>query len=611
MPVVAWAQLIEQAAPRAMKDGNRSARAQTVPPAISLPLWDDFSTTPGEQPDTLWVDSETVSVNYGNGRNAPTMRVATFDGLNENGIPYATNPSDFLLFGITDSLISRPIKMTEVTLPERNSVFLSFLYQWSGYGETADDRDYLELSFRKNDNTWVTILTLRATELIKPDTFNQVRIRINQDEYFHDNFQFRLRSSGRKSGYYDTWNVDYFYLDKGRPEDELADYSDKAMSSQVSPFLKHQYNAAPRRHFYDDPVGNSVVPNVYISQLFSEQGNTRNTTLFASIYALNKDNTSFAEDVVVYHNKPGEVIAEFEVLNVSLERAPDLTPYSAYDSLVRVTISASIDTGEFSFPGHTLRYPTEVNNLVTQEHVLNDYYAYDDGSAEGTAGLTGTGQQAVVRFPMLWSQQDTINAVSVYFAYHGQNAPSTVRLVIYDNDHGEPGTLLYEETIPAQQQPLNTFLKHTLQQGVIVKDTFFIGWEEFTAAKVARIGLDKNNNTGSQIFTNTNGTWELNDRVEGSLMFRPHFGFGETIITNIPEEPAPVVHLYPNPTSGTFYLSTHVHDLRMTNSAGHPVSCTWTTTDGKTEVTTAAAPGLYVVQFSEGAHIYTRKVMVR
>src|SRR5262245_4981164 len=64
-----------------------SARTKAVVP-ISLPFWDDFSfVTENHAVDSLWVNNAQVLVGDGQAINPPTIHVATFDGLNQNGAP--------------------------------------------------------------------------------------------------------------------------------------------------------------------------------------------------------------------------------------------------------------------------------------------------------------------------------------------------------------------------------------------------------------------------------------------------------------------------------------------------------------------------------------------
>jgi hypothetical protein len=606
----AFAQLVELGAPRNQSTTASNVRTQSAT-AISLPFWDDFSWATTDKPDSLWVNSQSVSVNRGNGRRAPSINVATFDGLNENGVPYTTNPAEYQSFGFTDELTSRPIKMTEVTIPDRNSVFFSFFYQWSGYGETPDARDFLMLEFLDDQSQWIEIMTMRATSNIKPDTFYHVMIRINQNQYFHDNFQFRFRSSGRRSGYYDTWNIDYVYLDKGRSE-AVTDYADKTINSSLDPLFKDGFHAVPLNHFFNNPATNISFSGMMVAHLVNIQPNPWNYTITADIHAIRKDETNVSNNEFIIFDDTRSTLEKLEKRSVTFSGTPDLTAYSSYDSLITISLNVNIDNGEIDFDEYTGRYQSQANNAISQTFTLSNYYAYDDGTAESSAGLTTNGQKAVIRFPMLTSQRDTINAVSIYFAHHGQAAPISVELQVYDDVGGKPGPLLYSELIPAQQQPLNTFLTHKLLQGVPVKDTFYIGWEEITALKVARIGLDKNNDTGHQLFYNANGTWELNDRVQGSLMFRPLFGKGN-VITGFPNEPVQPLSFYPNPNSGTFVISGVPEQLQIHSSTGIPVTfASEQIEELKTKISLMQpAAGLYIVRYRKGATLFTQKIMVR
>src|SRR5690606_23691330 len=73
---------------------QRQARTHAEP--LTLPFFDDFSFTPvadheaaGIPLATLWESGAGTWVNPGNGANAPSINVATMDGLNSEGLPYS------------------------------------------------------------------------------------------------------------------------------------------------------------------------------------------------------------------------------------------------------------------------------------------------------------------------------------------------------------------------------------------------------------------------------------------------------------------------------------------------------------------------------------------
>jgi hypothetical protein len=213
-PITTWSQLTvhplegNRAAPSISKKKFSSARTEDG--ELSLPFWDDFSfTTEDHADDLLWIKNRSVLVSSGQGINPPTINVATFDGLNENGSPYnSTDPQDY---GYRDTLESQTIKMTEVTLPFRNSVFLSFFYQAGGNGEPPDPSDFLRLEFLNVSGTWDEIVKLQIDHDMELNVFYDTLIRINQAQYYHDIFQFRFVSFGRRSGRFDSWHIDNVY----------------------------------------------------------------------------------------------------------------------------------------------------------------------------------------------------------------------------------------------------------------------------------------------------------------------------------------------------------------------------------------------------------------
>ena len=200
--------------PAPVMKSRSNARTKSHEP-VSLPFWEDFSSLKPGYPDTAkWVNSTSVNISDGAGINPPSVNVAEFDGLDPGGTPY--NVTETTLNGFTDTLTSVEIRMDEVLLAERNSVYLSFFYQWKGNGEPPDQNDFLQVEFKNDQDNWDIVSTIYGGEIDDPTIFNTALIQVSGDQFYHDAFQFRLRSYGRLSGRYDTWIVDYIYLNKGR-----------------------------------------------------------------------------------------------------------------------------------------------------------------------------------------------------------------------------------------------------------------------------------------------------------------------------------------------------------------------------------------------------------
>src|SRR5690606_15813475 len=80
--------------------------------------------------------------------------VATFDALNQYGLPYdTTGTGKPLLFA--DSLTSQYIDLS-IYQPS-DSIYLSFFYQPQGNGFYPEPPDSLNLYFKRENNTWTRL----------------------------------------------------------------------------------------------------------------------------------------------------------------------------------------------------------------------------------------------------------------------------------------------------------------------------------------------------------------------------------------------------------------------------------------------------------------------
>src|SRR5690606_35544974 len=120
---------------------------------------------------------------------------------------------------------------------------------------------------------------------------------------------------------------------------------------------------------------------------------------------------------------------------------------------------------------------------------------------------------------------------------------SAVDLLVWDNLDNPP--LYSKEVIIPERSGLENFAYFPLDTNLVLADTFYIGFTQYTNDFI-HIGLDKSNDSGSEIFFNTAGTWEQNLEVKGSLMMRPHLS--NSPVVSVPaEEEVSGIRAYPNP----------------------------------------------------------------
>ncbi|HEU5289905.1 MAG TPA: T9SS type A sorting domain-containing protein [Cyclobacteriaceae bacterium] len=611
--VVAEAQLAEfplEKRPDSKK--KSSARTQAVMP-VSLPFWDDFSfTDQSHAVDSLWLFNEQVFVSSGQAINTPTLNVATFDGLDKDGIPYNPSPSGNLEFGYQDTLTSQPIKMTEVDLPFRNNVFLSFFYQGGGNGEPPDPNDFLRLDFKNNSDVWETILTLRADGDFNPSIFYDTLVRINQNQFYHDEFQFRFISFGRKSGRYDSWNLDYVYLNVRNSYDMNTSISDRAMTKPFTSVLG-EYFSVPYNHFISDPAENFTKP-------YFELNNLKDTTFaqvvnYTSYFKITNYTSGTGTDsfngVLDFEEGIG-ALPSLSRSTYQLKNLPAVSNFNPAADSASVSLKLGFNSGDNDYDYYSRYEPIEfrVNDTIMHTFKLSNYYAYDDGQAEYAAGLTTAGNYLAYQFIMKTHDKDTLSGVSFHFPYVAGSSPSSMDVYIFDNQQGKPGNILFEQNFEVVRTANNEFIHTKLFEGIIVQDTFYIGYREPVSGRV-RIGLDKSYDATQRMYfkATEGGVWS-NNWITGSMMIRPHFGKPE-IVNAVREEVNPVV-FYPNPNTGEFYMKGQADHLHVFNITGQPIDFRveeWG--DQKKISLSTASSGLYLVRYLSSGKFFTEKIIVR
>ena len=175
--------------------------------AITLPFLDDFSYSSYFPNNLLWEDSA-VFINRSYPINPVTIGVATFDGLDANGMAYDISASTQA--ARADSLTSRVIDLSVV-----DSAYLLFYYQAEGLGDNPQPEDSLVLEFSIGVDTigfpiWKHIWSVAGQTT---QEFQRVEVNIKGTNYLHASFRFRFRNYATLSGNYDHWHIDYVKVD--------------------------------------------------------------------------------------------------------------------------------------------------------------------------------------------------------------------------------------------------------------------------------------------------------------------------------------------------------------------------------------------------------------
>ncbi len=559
---------------------------------IPLPDWIQDSVyvyrVPSTGDNSLWVDSYA----YRNNRyaiNPPTIGVATFDGLNEEGYPYQFGSPT--LRGIADHLTSKPLylgtKPNNSPYTAADSLYLSFFYQSTGRGNEPQSQDSLILEFWAPDSLkWYTIW---KTPGVPANAFRQVMVPINAFYFLKDGFQFRFKNYGHLSGSLDHWHIDYVYLNSFRT---LADTVRDDVAFVYDPnTLLRNYTAMPWAHFRHDPVS------------------FMRDTL--SVFQRNNSNTAKligGSNMSVFYE--GNTEASFNHPNT-----PSINAYTNFTTLYDVGLQPYVfdTTGrnpdarfEVEFRHNTTPDFCRENDTVRFEQVFENYYAYDDGTAEAAYGVQGAGGRLAYRFTIPYA--DTLRAVRIHFSPSVNNVSNKAFILsVWRNDGsgGTPGTLLYQNLtfhFPQYVRENNGFYEYPLDAKLLVNGTFYVGMRQLDPDRL-NVGFDLNTNARSAIYYNTSGTW-LNTGFEGALMIRPVFAYPGDYVVSVDEPEAVMPHFeaYPNPSAGTVHIriddpfSAH-YTVRVYDLSGrlvHQGPYTGTTID-----LSAMQQGIYLLELSD------------
>lgn len=633
-PVYAqWIEVPVQTSPAPPSLPHASARVTAMGP-LSLPFFDDFSdasaTRNANFPDTIrWMPGGGAYVNNHLPINQPSMYVVTLDGLASNSAPYDFTSATAQ--GSTDSLTSRPINLSG--LSPTSNLIMSFFWEARGRSEQPDLSDSLILEFKDVDTVWKAVWTQRGQvinsttgvlENVSSTEFVQALVPITNAAYFHNNFQFRFRSFGRRAGAFDVWHLDYIYLDQDRREDrpyvstDIGQRSwevfpnDVACRFPLTSFLK-RYTAMPIKQYFANPAAETAAS--MRAEIFNNyyEGSSVN-------YSVSIQDTLSQKVYGACSPCGGSVVVLTRTAQEKLFTPTPLPGSDAGASRIVLRNTFTIQPVADYLPGVNLIR----NNGMVSYNTLADYYAYDDGTAESGAGINQRTGGVAVQFSV--SKPDTIVAVRLHITQTNINlAGQTMVLQIFDNKSSLPNQVLFQRPmLISYAGKLNEFVEYPIIPSVIVKDTFYVGWQQ-TTETLLPVGLDKNTNATARIFINqgTNGqggrAWESNIEqvtpLVGSFMVRPVVGaFNPGPVTGTEEEPVvnQPLEIYPNPSEGKITWS----DARFVTAVVYDLSGRWLyQQESKGQSTPELdlgflANGMYLLHLSNGKRTVIKKILI-
>lgn len=487
----------------------------------------------GDPADTLWVDAdyeqasaiafiknisdptkfwlnEQAYHNYRFSVNPWSLGVVTFDGLDEYGYPYNFGG---IANQVNDILLAKPMDLSGYS--PADSVYFSFLYQKEGFGDKPEmDKDSLFVEFYSPvTGTWKRVWRTNGGALTD---FQVAHIPLTNVDYFQKGFQFRFGNYSSPAGALDHFHIDYVHLrDQSGYQDTL--FKDFALVYPISTLLK-DYTSVPWKHYranHNDKMSDSVRFTV------------RNGS------ELTENNLNGL--VNVYHE--GNLEGSF-TLNASTLSGGDINygPRTTYESYHDFSTGYFFDSNltndtlaYFDYLGTaTAQFPNNpVNDTTFGRQVFENYYSYDDGTAEKAYGITGVQSLLAVKYDAY--QADSLIGVQIHFVPTVIDLSNDLFLLtVWDDNDGKPGNVIYEDEFYYPRQPIYTngrnefhtyVFKDTMKVGV--GETFYVGMRQIDEDRLS-IGFDANHDNADKTFWSVNGggNW-YNANYPGSVMIRP------------------------------------------------------------------------------------------
>jgi hypothetical protein len=593
---------------------------------LSLPFIDDFSYR-GPYPDTeRWLDDD-VFVNATMAKDPVSWGVATFDGLSKAGTPYGGN------FGVADYLTSKHINLEGFSIS--SNIILSFFAQPRGLGFIPLSRDSFAVEFKDKDGNWNQVFARPGVDGFIPldsfPAFTFHAVGVSDPKYFHKGFQFRFKNKNDRRGAYANWNLDYVRIrSNGFSSPEI---NDQSLTQLPSKLLK-SYTAMP--FIQISGFEEKELTDNYKVHLNNLDGSARNVT----------PGSYEVENILTGDNFTNGLNNDLLITNTVTQ--PDLPASQSvfYNNPLDPGLPSNIKNGlvgeskailRFTYKlDHTDEVLTRTNNTCYTDTDLTDYYAYDDGVAEGALELNGNGSMIMVRFEA--NVTDSLRGVMFHFPHVNGNVQDQIfNLIVqvgpldtFSREVTYTRTLLRPYYPDNNYDTLQGFTTYGLFDPIeidkpialeIPPGEFYVGWQQgSSAANPIPVGFDKNNENGTKdIFQNTGLKWESLSKfpfIRGALMVRPIFGNTRPLPTRVVETPGSNsdLNVFPNPTSGQInfelpYGKLEDFEVSVFNSLGQMVMNQALNENGIQ--LSAQEEGMYILQINntQTREVWTKKII--
>lgn len=571
-----------------------------------LPFIDDFSNYLGIPDPDKWESAGAV-VNNTYQFNPPSVGVVTLDATDIYGKLYSHAASS--PFG-ADTLSSRFIRLDSVLSPygaalsPSDSVYLSFYVQpaggngrqWETIGSRPSAEDSVILEFYSPETGWNWIWSMGGEHVDSlynryGTYYKYVLIPITDPTYFNKEFRFRFRNIASLNnslqnsyiGNCDQWNIDYVYLDRNRTFEDTA-RRDLAFVDPAPSMLKH-YQAMPARQFRQEEMADSLhvkivnladmaLSSTYRYEITNESG------MRLYLYDGGFENISPYSQTLQYQTAPSHASP---VVNFVF----DINPERWYAFNIIHSIKEGVGEDWLS-----------ANDTIRFKQIFEDYFAYDDGTAENGIGVEPiSGSHLAVRYDL--NEKDTLSAVDIYFnTSFGESNFKPFFICVWTCEDNLPGDMIYKsELLTPSSDSLNRFARFVLDESIVLPAAPFFISLQTKGNDYLNIGFDRNTNSSDYTFSKTSADWQQSFE-KGSVMMRPYFGYRASV--GLGKTDTTDVKIYPNPASTMVYVKSGEGLLKRLSDVNGRLLVQ--TMENEIDISRFDC-GIYILQLADGRRI--------
>jgi photosystem II stability/assembly factor-like uncharacterized protein len=526
------------------------------------------------RPESRWWEKNSgVFINNTFVEEPISMGVATFDGLNNLGLPYSNVNNQK---GACDTLTSIALDLDSViNIPTH----LTFWYQKGGIVEQIlpDPEDLLAVQFKNKNNEWEQVWSVGGESIVTSARFKYAAVLV-PDSFKYKGFQFRFINYGVQNGNYDLFHIDYVRLDTEHgPTDSLE--KDFGISVKPTKLLK-DFTALPLEQFKYCMANNLPIFNPTVNgQAFNLNPGIQIS--FNGLFYLKAQNQDTVQNLI-------QPISSDNIDGM-------LTPFLRGYYRRPLSINTSLFTSSFNTikKYSTVQYGFGLNQNTStnQKYLQNDtllanlnistVMANDDGSAELVRGVSGSFSQGAVKFYL--PVTDTITDIALNYPRLPFNFQQTVNFTLILYDSINPATnfekpIFRLPVILPTADSANKFDFFSLRIRPLAQRTlqggkhFYIGWEQgvIDNRNEVLLGCDINTRSDSTFYFKEQATWKKYKLDNYSIMIRPIFGpeIQVSVKDRIAKTQSP---FFPNPAKTSIQNKDSFANLSIFNQLGQVI----------------------------------------